>query len=223
MTGRILIIASYNGHRHPAIPAAQLLEYQYRQLSKLQHNLDKIVVVINGDEWRNSLLLKIEEGKLIPEPVPDFSDYQKALDLFPSRLLRPNTQGSYGAWRDGYLMYPGYEWYFFLEDDYVFNIDHFDQLMIDMWKPKATYLTELIQENHASISNGMTRGDVVTDWSKLPATDIYDAHLQMNWHKCFGETGLIDIAEQYSTPFWTGREIKFQSDKPALIVPVQML
>lgn len=224
LKGRILIIASYDGHRHPTMPAAKMLQLQHQQLTKLKHNLDKIVIVINSDDWRQDVLIRVEGGKYFPEPLPKQTEYEKALELFPNRLLRPNTQGSYGAFRDGYIMHPGYEWYYFLEDDYVFNLDHFDQLMIDTWRPGTTYLAELIQDQHASISNGMTWGGIVPDWSQLPDASVYDVNLQKNWHKCFGETGLIDLTEKYSTPFWSGAEFWFNdSQKPALIVPVQML
>lgn len=199
MTGKILIIASWSGWRHPTYSSEKLLQFQYDQLQKLDHNLDKVLLVVNGRSG------------------------PKEIDLFPDKLFRDNVQGSYGAWRDGMIANPGYEWYFFLEDDYVFNLDRFDQLMVDMWTPEATYLAERVIDNHAAVSNGMTRGNINPNWNRLPSVDIYEASLQKSWHRCFGDTGLIDMTDRYSTPFWTGTDLRFQSEKPALIVPVQML
>src|SRR5579859_1483367 len=153
MTGKILIIASWWGDRHPTMKSSRMLEFQFSQLQKLKHGLDKVLLVVNGMAGP-------------PE-----------IDLFQDKLFRENTQGSYGAWKDGMIANPGYEWYFFLEDDYVFNLDHFDQLMIDMWKPGATYLAEMIAGEHASISNGMTWGGITPDWSRLPEVSIYDPNL----------------------------------------------
>lgn len=213
MSSRILIISSYNGPRHDThgIRPGDMLAYQHQQLTKLKHNLDKVLIVSNeGGEFLRELLL--------------FSDV----------LYRDNKQGSYGAWRLGYLANPGYEWYFFLEDDYVFALDNFDQLMIDMWKPETSYLAERVfnaealGHRHTSISNGLTRGDILSgvDWDRnLAAGNQYDSALQMGWSALFDMKGLADITESYATPFWTGEGIKYWGDeeKPKLIIPVQLL
>lgn len=213
MSSRILIISSYNGPRHETwgVHPGDMLTYQYEQLTKLKHNLDKVLIVSN------------EGGGFLRE-----------LQLFPDVLYRENKQGSYGAWRVGYLANPGYEWYFFLEDDYVFALDNFDQLMIDMWESGTSYLAERIfhaealSHTHTSISNGLTRGDILSgvDWERnLAAGNQYDSALQMGWSALFDMKGLADITEKYSTPFLeTSGLIKYWDDKekPSLIIPVQM-
>lgn len=212
MSSRILIISSYNGVRHPTggITPGEMLRLQHEQLSKLKHNLDKILIVSNQAQY-----------------PPD------ELELFSDVLVRGNDQGSYGAWKDGYLANPGYEWYFFLEDDYTFNLDNFDQLMIDLWEPWMSYLAERIffaaalSHTHTAISNGLTRGEILAeiDWSLLTAQNQYDSRLQMGWSGLFKMSGLAHIADKYSTPFWTGEYIQYWEDqsKPHLIIPMQML
>jgi hypothetical protein len=218
MEGRVLIIASYNGPRHHTFPASWLLRTQAKQLSKLRHSLDKVVIVVNES---------------LDHPPPDW-DYEEALKLFPNLLRRENNQGSYGGWRDAAIAYPDFEWYFFLEDDYMFNMDNFDQLMIDLWKSDTTYLAQRADNNfghrkHASMSNGLTRGNVLkqVDWQRLPWIHQYSSDLQLGWSDVFnlnGEDGLQDITENYDTPFWAlDQLVHSNASLPAVIVPVQML
>lgn len=212
MSSNVLIIASYNGPRHPTISPTRMLEIQYDQLQKLEHNTD-VIIVVNKARYD--------------------ANYEKALTRFPVVIERENHQGSYGAWKDGFLLTPKYEWYFFLEDDYTFALDNFDQKMIEMWKPGTSYLAERVfdavalKHKHASISNGLSRYEILNkiDWSQLIDASQYDSHLQMGWSGLFAMDGLADITEKYSTPFWNGEYIKYWEDeeKPALIVPMQML
>jgi hypothetical protein len=207
-TGRILIISSYNGLRHETnIIPADMLALQFKQLRKLKHGLDKVVIVSTGSA-----------GNI---------NYESALDLFDDVLQVSNSQGSYGAWRDGYLAFPNYEWYFFMEDDYTFFIDDFDQRWIDMWTPDMSYLATLVRQNHAAMSAGLTKGDVLRsiDWSLFKGSaNEYDSANQIGWSSMFALNGLKDISHKYSTPFWTGGDISlYDKSLPVLIGPMQML
>jgi hypothetical protein len=213
-SGRILIIASYNGNRHNTrgISPAQMLRIQYSQLNKLKHDLDRVLIVVN------------EPGSGVDD------DYEKALMLFPHQIKTPNTnQGSYGGWRDGFLAYPDHEWYFFLEDDQTFFMDNFDQLWIDLWTPDTSYLATQISEGynrHASMSSGLIKGEVLReiDWSNLNAEGQYNSSLQVNWSRLFNREGLRGIDHIYGTPFWTGQDLLWvDSSKPTLIGPMQLL
>jgi len=207
---RILIIASYNGPRRWSLPNSRLLELQHEYLSKVKHNLDKIVVVQNRAE------------------IP-----QSKLHLFADVLHRENSCGSYGAWVHGYQIYPDYEWYFFLEDDYIFTLDNFDQRMIDMWDDETSYLCSLILQNpirHAAISNGLTRGDVLKniDFKPLKKYDnIYNGLLQTTFSQLFSgdpKKKLKDVTTEYSTPFWQQNSVRYnEKGKPILISPAQLL
>src|SRR5713101_7585264 len=189
MTGKILIIASYNGYRHKTMPAARMLRIQHQQLSKLRHSLDKVLVVVNED---------------YPLPQQPDEDYEAALSLFPSLMRRPNDS-SYAAWRDGFFANPEYDWYFFLEDDYTFFLDNFDQRMIDMWTPSTTYLATKKEEEgpygkHASMSNGLVSGDILrqANWLQLCNDGgEYNSLVQVSWSRCFGNHGLRDISQKY--------------------------
>lgn len=210
--GKILIIASYNGTRHQTMPASQMLKIQNQQLTTLKHSLDRILIVVNEANASE--------------------DYEEALRDFIDPLRIPNgPQGSYGAWRAGYLDNPDYEWYFFLEDDYTFFMDDFDQKMIDLWTPETTYLAERVDEygphgRHTSISNGLTRGDILAsvNWNHLTAQGQYNAQVQVGWSRMFGE-GTRDITSKYGSPFFVqpGSFNDSAPYNPPLIGPVQMI
>jgi hypothetical protein len=213
-SGRILIIASYNGSRHytRGLTPAQMLRIQSSQLSKLKNDLNRVLLVVNEAQ---------------PDP-----DYDKALMLFQDQIKIPNSnQGSYGAWRDGFFDQPDFEWYFFLEDDYTFFLDSFDQLMIDMWSPGTSYLANKVDGNygeygqHASISNGLIKGETLRsiNWDRFDATSQY-GDAQICWSRLFDLTGLKDITHLYAHPFWTGADLIWtDSPKPTLIGPMQLL
>lgn len=206
-SGRILIIASYNGSRHysSGITPAQMLRIQAAQLSKLRNNLDRVLVVVNE--------------------APEDPDYDKALMSFMNAIRVPHGS-SYEAWRDGFLHRPDHEWYFFLEDDYTFFLDDFDQRMIDMWTPETVYLSSRFENNHAAISNGLIRGETLRqiDWSKSDLHGQY-TYAQRNWSSLFDMAGHKDVRGTYASPFHAeDGALHFRSDtKPILIGPVQLL
>lgn len=217
MTGRILIIVSYNGLRHRTIVSpADMLRKQAEQLRRLRHHLDKVLIVV--PDYATS-------QNLDPE-------YEEALKLFSDILRVPNgDQASYGAWRDGFLANPSYEWYFFLEDDYTFVLDDFDQAMIDKWTPETSYLAHKIDEGgvlgiHTSMSSGLIRGDNLrrVDWTRFNQIQggEYNSGLQIGWSDLFETKGLRDISDWYGIRFFVepGRNRVYGEGKPWLLLPV---
>lgn len=213
--GSILIIASYGGsdrHKSQHTPS-DFLRIQHSQLGKLKSKLNKVLVVVN----------EANGGK----------EYEESLRLFPSILRRPNVQGSYGAWKEGFLKNPGYNWYFFVEDDYTFFLDDFDQRWIDLWDSRFnSYIATKAGcdwglPRHASISNGLSSEEVLknVDWSGMIAQHEYDANLQLQWSSLFGN-GLTDIRGRYAAPYWNMRGYMEEHGDPrfpVLIGPVQLL
>lgn len=206
---RILIIVSYVGPRHwSQFHASDMLRIQAEQLRSLHHSLDKILIVV--PRWEHYS-----------------QEYEDALALFSDVMRVPNgPQASYGAWRDAYLANPGYEWYFFLEDDYMFYQDDFDQKMIDMWKPGMGYLAEWQEEgvHHAAAPHGLARGDVLKtiDWNRLTATDEYNNMLQIGFFELFDR--VAGMQDKYDAAFWDGRIVRHtDTTKPILIGPMQLL
>lgn len=202
MKNRILIIASYNGLRRWSLPNAVLLQKQHECLNKYKHNLDKILVVQN-----------------------ESSDYPPELGLFDNVIYRPNEAGSYGAWIEGYNQNPDYEWYFFIEDDYVFVHDNFDQHWIDLWDEETSYLCSLYRNGHAAIANGLTRGDILKrlNITGFAFSEIYNAQLQINFSQVFSllpDKMIKDISSTYCSPFWQ-QGIYHLDEKPILIEPTQ--
>ncbi len=197
-----------------------MLRIHYSQLEKLKHNLDKVLIVVN--EYQDASHGADE-------------DYEDALSKFPDVLRVPNgNQGSYGALRDAFGVFPNYEWYFFLEDDYTFFLDNFDQLMIDMWTPETTYIAARIDGGgpyglHASMPHGVTKGEVLKkiDWTGFNAMEggEYNSLIQVTWSHLFGSQGLRDITGTYGSPFFItpGSFNNTDPSKPILIGPVQLI
>lgn len=211
-SGRCLIIASWNGlRRHETPDNEALLREHWLRLHNLKHSLDRVLVVQNRSP-------KLKE-------TPD------ALELFRNPLVRDNINGSYGAWIDGYRSEPDYEWYFLIEDDYFFEIDHFDDAMIEMWRPGMSYLAAMVAGGrkypvHAAISNGLTRGDVMDSVDfNFPTIHIYNDLLQVAWSAQFAKVGsLRDVRSRYSCPFYDGptrRILHHDPEKPILMRPAQ--
>jgi len=210
---RILIIASYSGPRRWSLPSGRLLQAQHDQLSKLRHKLDKIVVVQN-------------ESKIVP----------KELGLFEHVIHRPNKSGSYGAWLDGYTQNPDHDWYFFIEDDYLFVHDDFDDMMIDLWDDTVSYLCSRVDPNnksygyHMAVTNGLTHRTVLEGIGLLGAKfrgldDIYNTQLQIAFSRLFEllpGRSIRSMQETYCMPFWQ-EELRFVDARPKLIVPAQMV
>lgn len=200
---RILIIASYNGPRRWSLSNAVILQKQYECLNRFKHSLDKIVIVQN-----------------------ESPDYPPELDLFENVIFRPNISGSYGAWIEGYNQNPDFEWYFFIEDDYIFVHDNFDQLWIDLWDQETSYLCSRYMNGHAAIANGLTRGEILKELNitGFAFTEIYNAALQINFSQVFSSIPnkmIKDISSKYCSPFWQ-RGIYHLDAKPILIQPVEM-
>lgn len=213
MGGRILIIVSYNGDRHPTgYNPFQFLRIQHQQLTALKHGLDKVLIVVNDSGVYDK-------------------DYEEALSLFPNVLRRSNALWSYGGWKDGFLHEPDYEWYFFFEDDYTFFMDDFDQKWIDLWKPGHSYIAMKVGSDfgypiHASIANGLTRGEILREakWESLVGASEYDAKLQLSWSELFATEGLADIRGTYAAPFYSHNVLVSHGDStlPLLAGPIQL-
>lgn len=206
---RILVIASYNGPRnHPEPPGYELLEAQLWSLNHFKHNLDKIVVVSTSQ----------------PEDL-----YGVVLSHFETVLYRENTHGSYGSWNLAWDTYGDeFDWYFLIEDDYVFVLDDWDQKLIDLWKPGMGYLCSLLASDHASMSGGLvsSAGFAAADFqhfNRCPEEARSPCN-QINWSQAFMNSSLgVEQIEGYARPFYHGQgTFSGIGTGPQILIPVQM-
>ena len=211
MGRRILVIASYCGeNRHH--PSINYLAYQLESLKRFKNNLDDVVVVVNKGY-----------------PTVEYLD---SLSEFPKVLLRPNVRDSYGAWNHALDIYGDeYDWYFVVEDDYVFVLDNWDQKLIDLWEDDMGYLCSKLdgelQNFHASMTGGLVSsvGFRTADFSDFNrcSSDVYDTCSQIRWSQAFINSPLKvkSILPTYDTPFYGAGITRSFSNNPAIILPIQ--
>jgi hypothetical protein len=109
---------------------------------------------------------------MVPRNPDEPKSYRSLLKRLPSRIQganvvvmeRPNIGMSYGSFSDCFKRYRSeFDYYFFMEDDYVFTQPYFDQIHVDRMEdnPDVGYLCGLAWATpaplHAGISNGIIR------------------------------------------------------------------
>tara|TARA_Y100000034_G_scaffold104648_1_gene131370 strand:- start:24932 stop:25870 length:939 start_codon:yes stop_codon:yes gene_type:complete len=146
------VIAAFAGDRRVCDESydkdrSHYLKIHLAQLSKLKHNLDQITIVV----------AKIE-GQ------PKFDEYINGIKDQYVVIERENRNQSYGSWAKAYEIFRDkFDYYIFIEDDYLFVQDNFDTTLVDLFqsKPNCGYLCSLYTEDmawiggHATISNGI--------------------------------------------------------------------
>lgn len=122
-------------------------------LRRLAHDLSQITVVIPENP---------SEPKAFASYVEQIPAHIGSTKVVVVR--RPNVGMSYGSFSDVYGMYrTTFDYYFFVEDDYVFAVDHFDRLHIEELEkyPKCGYVCGVAMEAgfplHAAMSVGCFR------------------------------------------------------------------
>lgn len=133
------------------------LRTHLRSLRDRRHQLDQITIMVPTN---------------LKEP-PEFREFLRAI---PSQIQgakvvvvdRPNVGMSYGSLSDCFARYrTEFDYYFFMEDDYVFTLDNFDKIHVDEMEadPKCGYLCGLAWTNglplHAGIANGIMRASAL--------------------------------------------------------------
>jgi len=140
-----------------ADPAFYLKQHM-KSLRLLRHSLDQITV-------------------MVPENFNEPPEFREFLNEIPRQVQnasvvvmeRPNVGMSYGSMSDCYAKYrTEFDYYFFMEDDYVFTLDDFDKLHTDVMEAdeKCGYLCGLAWALpglplHAGIANGVMRASAL--------------------------------------------------------------
>lgn len=168
---RCLLISCWTGPRRVQDPRAVLdplfyLKLQFQQLQKIKHSLSHIMFVFSCD-----LLTDIEA-------IQDVNYNSPNLGCNHEFIYRHNHGLSYGAWSDGFIAKPDYDYYFFLEDDYCFTYDHWDDKIV-----------KIIRGSHDAFICG---------YSENPPTGKYPVHADISIGGCSGSI-LRRIYREYGT------------------------
>lgn len=186
------IVAAYLGERrldHPPHKADRLLflREHMASLSRLQHSIDHITVVVQFDPWDDTAVLLGRVRTVVPYSA--------------SVILRPNDIGlSYSALCDAARA--GYDYTIFNEDDYIFTMDHFDQFLVDLISPRpdVSLVCGLAGNRHSAVSMGIMRTVMLMDF---PVSTVNDGRPQLLWSDQMFQRGRItDWLPYYACAYW---------------------
>jgi len=186
------------------VDPAFYLKQHIKSLRLLRHRLDQITIMVPKNEQ---------------EP-PEFREF---LETIPRTLQgasvvvmeRPNVGLSYGSLSDCYARYrTEFDYYFFMEDDYVFTQHDFDQIHLDVMEADKScgYLCGLAWTFsefplHAGIVNGAMRASaleaVFAEHRRIPYADRPDYRAAERVGQV-GQSQAI-IAQGYTLRDWAGR------------------
>jgi hypothetical protein len=230
----VYLLHAYGGPRlggeHPDYMADRTLylSTHLSQLQKLNHNIDHIILSINTFE---------------DEPI-EFRDLVSDISKTDIEIhRRPNIGVSYGAWSELFSKYAdNFDYFFTMEDDYLYVEDNFDQTMIDMFHENedTAFLCGIVgtghgsDDVHAGSSNGITTGEVIRkclQHGRFPHSGVKHDYNnwsfgQVKWSQHFFHAGKIrDITHKYAIPFAYNGQVRWyyciENDYKVLQVPFQ--
>ncbi len=224
-----LIIACYGGPRRTPdqdyeMDRSHYLRLQEESLAKLDHNLAQITFISTGGE-------------------PSYIEYLNTLRSRYNVIDRSNIGMSYGSFDAGWQADRSYDYYIFLEDDYILIKDNFDTLMVEMFESMSDcgYLCQLawgMRAPHPAVFNGMASRECLTRLDILPGAQAmgkdllgYYGSAESTGQKAWGDrvagVGLkvYDMGKRFRAPFVEadGSYICWHPEAPDyLMVPAQL-
>lgn len=225
-----LVIACWGGPRRTPdaayeIDRASYLKYQIDSLDRFKHSLAQITFVSTGG---------------------DSSAYYDYLSLVARKykvIERVNIGMSYGSFDAAWQADRSFDYYIFLEDDFVFVRDNFDIDMVRYFETieNCGYLCQLAWGKispHPAIFNGIASRECLTKLDILPGREVamqdqmgyyglVETHGQRGWGLRVQEIGLrvCDMGKKFRAPFIEadGSMICWHPEAPKYIIaPVQM-
>ena len=237
------VVALWLGERRAAVDGYHTDKFHYlsRHLKFLKDNkidgLDVALIVLSTDKSA-----EVEETKKF---IVDNAPYACTVEL----MVRPNVDGSYGAWHDAVIELiknytvnvpnQGTRYALLLEDDYLPDDKNVMEDIVKYMTPKIGYVCQYwddVEEFHcggpiAAIANGML------DLSK--AKEILDekqvifnlsgerVNLYLPWNQLLflsflrSKYQVYGLNHDYFHPFWTGNGIiKYGTGKRSVISPI---
>lgn len=234
------IIATYD---------ANLLEYSlYIQLLNLYS------VVMNGQTSNLSqITIVCPPSKNNSHPNYYQKDFfQNLFDKTSIKLVYmdyvgDNTNASYDQWIQGYLAYPNFDYFIFIEDDYCIHpkIHDFDSVLVNIYEEKIKntkdgtgYLCSLAcalggMEYHASVSNGIVNKKTMEKLGldvlkKFYAYNITCAQIKFSYLFTDNGVDILSLDKDFISWFWNSSSRKLyhlseDDPKESLFIPIQYL
>ena len=199
------VITTWSGPRRE--PNLSYLKNHLINLLTLKHNLSQITIVKPIVEGCNMSYYEIDTL------INKFNCDVKVLEKYD------NMGQSYGQFFHAYETYKNeFDYYIFVEDDYMVDIDHFDKILVDEFVSQevdgflCSYCgpTPTDPVGGASISNGMISTNCMSKIYNLfpnPIQKINDREgymCQINFSKLIWESNLHfkDISKKYRVPYF---------------------
>lgn len=203
-----LIVATWSGDRRWLHPIMKLnrafyVESQIKYLGGLKHSLDKIIFVVPKNKKEPSEFTKIV----------DSIDGIALGSSFVEVIRRPNIGFSYGSYLFAINKFKDlFDYYLFIEDDYVFEVDNFDKIMLSLLDDEHGAAVGVIgkgnyQFEHLMVSNGIVSWDVLSKsdrhlWRKCFVPQTPGHRIQLRFSKMImGATKCRDVGPCYSVLF----------------------
>jgi len=208
------------------------LKIHLDKISKLKHNLAQITIMKS----------KIESG------VDYYKNYYNNINTSKYTVIDcPNIGLSYGQYLHAYMYDQKYkrnfDYYCFIEDDYTAVADHFDQILINLYKncfPSGIgFLCSWAGGSpyHAAFEFGLISGKTMEQLFKKHPTPIEKlkglthGNVQLRYSNLFLEAGIKikDFSDEYPTPYFKGvhQQLVNCSKNPRikfpLFIPLQMI
>jgi hypothetical protein len=145
-----LVITCYDGTRRQKYNnSISNLKLQNFSLNHFKHSISQVTLVCTTDsDYSDGFLKQLDE-------ISKSDKYNTQI------IYRENIGASYGSFNHVYTTYrQEFDQYIFLEDDYVFGCDYFDEILLNKMFicPQAGYIcsyADKTQDMHAAISVGM--------------------------------------------------------------------
>lgn len=216
------VIATWSGKRRN--PSTEYLKKHLERLFELKHNLAQITVVRPAGS----------DNKEFYNIDPKIREYITLID-------RLENDRSYGQFLFAYKTYEDYfTHYIIVEDDYIPNIDHFDQLLLLLMEEKGCdYLCgkygrfrqsdPLHPQQNQGIVKASAFSKILSDNCNptFHKNGIEDGQEQSMFAELFTKNGLTiaDYSDKYSVPYFD-RYLRYFSEAKGfntLFVPYQCL
>lgn len=169
-----LVIACWGGRRRTPDKQyeddrAHYLKLQIDSLSRFSHPWTDITFVSTGGE-------------------PQYLEYLDEIRKTYKIIDRPNVGMSYGSFDAAWKNNGTYDYYIFLEDDFLFVCDNFDIEMVRCFREFSDcgYLCQLawgIRVPYPAVMNGMASSDCLSRLVDLPGAVAYDDNNMLYYGK----------------------------------------
>lgn len=174
-----------------------------------------------------------------------FSDYLNYWDTIKyTKISRSNIGMSYAAWTEAYECYPDYDYYIAIEDDYMFVVDNFDQLMVDQFKywsgqdSRCGYVCQYLGGDFPLSMNGIVSNWVLQQTGGFGYSPGYEGDYWQNagqrgWANAVRRIKqpitnepfrIFDMSHKYKVPFNEFGSVRwYAEDAPEfLLIPAQI-